>query len=152
MKKVLFVLVLFIVLCIGSAVKAAPVDESIVVPPDAKCGQWWQLMNDQGWSDADIAKADRIMFRESKCMEEMHNKLDPTTINGVKGSLGLFQINLFWLSKTVAYPQGFLQTMLKRELKPKDLFDPLTNIQAARAIIRYNRANGGCGWDAWKAC
>ena len=80
------------------------------------------------------------------------NKLDPVTVSGVKGSLGLFQINLFWISKTSSYPKGFLQTVLKRDLVPTDLFVPEINVAAAEAIIKYNRGNGGCGWSAWNGC
>ena len=122
------------------------------VSPDAKCGQWWQLMHDLGWSDKDIAKGDAIMFRESRCNAISVNPDDPTTIGKHKGSFGLYQINLFWISKTTAYPKGFLQTKLERNLVPTDLLQPEVNIAAALAIIEYNKAAGGCGWTAWRGC
>ena len=122
------------------------------VSPDAKCGQWWQLMHDLGWSDKDIAKGDAIMFRESRCDTTQVNAKDPTTIGKHKGSFGLYQINLFWISKTTAYPKGFLQTKLERNLVPTDLLQPEVNIAAALAIIEYNKAAGGCGWTAWRGC
>lgn len=122
------------------------------VSPNAKCGQWWQLMHDLGWSHKDIVKGDAIMFRESRCNAESVNSDDPTTIGKHKGSFGLYQINLFWISKTTAYPKGFLQTNLERNLVPTDLLNPETNLAAALAIIDYNRAGGGCGWSAWRAC
>ena len=120
----------------------------------ALCGQHWQMMRDSGWAEKDIWMADFIIHRESRCNALAHNSKDPVTIDGVKGSLGLFQINLFWLSKTTAYPNGFLQTVLQRELVPADLFDPQTNIDSAAAIVKYNRGLGGCGWAAWawKGC
>ena len=80
------------------------------VASDAKCGQWWQLMADLGWSDADIAKGDAIIFRESRCNADSVNAKDPTTIGKFKGSFGLYQINLYWIKKTAWYPKGFLQT------------------------------------------
>ena len=122
------------------------------VAPNAKCGQWWQSMHDLGWSDKDIVKGDAIMFRESRCKAGSVNPKDPTTIGKHKGSFGLYQINLFWISKTTAYPQGFLQTKLERNLVPTDLLIPEVNLAAALAIIEYNRTGGGCGWSAWRGC
>jgi len=120
--------------------------------PKVNCMNVWKLTTEAGWSNADVSMADRIAFRESRCNKLAHNKLDPVTVKGVKGSLGLFQINLFWLSKTTSYPKGFLQTVMKRDLVPADLFVPEINVAAAEAIIKYNRANGGCGWQAWNGC
>jgi len=122
------------------------------VAADAKCGQWWQLMHDLGWSHKDIVKGDRIIFRESRCDTTQINPKDPTTIGKHKGSFGLYQINLFWISKTTAYPKGFLQTKLERNLVPTDLLTPEINLAAALEIIKHNRAGGGCGWSAWRAC
>lgn len=125
--------------------------EAKPVPKDALCGEWWQMLRDLGWSEADVQKADMIIHRESRCIHTSHNPLDPVQIGKWKGSLGLFQINLFWLQKTSAYPQGFLQTH-GVAYKPADLFDPVTNARAAQAIIAYNRGLGGCGWVAWRGC
>ena len=122
------------------------------VAPNAKCGQWWQLMHDLGWSDKDIVKGDAIMFRESKCDATQINSDDPTRIGKFKGSFGLYQLNLYWIKKTAWYPQGFLQTKLQRELAPTDLLQPEINIAAALEIIKQNRADGGCGWSAWRGC
>lgn len=118
----------------------------------AKCGQWWQMMNDAGWSDKDIAKGDGIIFRESRCNADAVNPDDPTTIGKHKGSFGLYQINLYWIKQTRWYPQGFLQTKLERNLVPTDLLNPEVNIAAALEIIKQNRADGGCGWSAWRGC
>jgi hypothetical protein len=122
------------------------------VANNAKCGQWWQLMHDLGWSHKDIVKGDGIIFRESRCDTTQINPKDPTTIGKHKGSFGLYQINLFWISKTTAYPNGFLQTKLERNLVPTDLLTPEINLSAALEIIKHNRAGGGCGWSAWRAC
>jgi hypothetical protein len=122
------------------------------VAPDAKCGQWWELMHDLGWSDKDIVKGDAIMFRESRCGADAVNSADPTTIGKHKGSFGLYQINLYWIKKTGWYPKGFLQTKMQRELVPTDLLNPEINIAAALEIIKHNRAGGGCGWTAWRGC
>lgn len=122
------------------------------VAVDAKCGQWWQLMHDLGWLRKDIVKGDAIMWRESRCDTSQINPKDPTTIGKHKGSFGLYQINLYWIQKTRWYPQGFLQTKMQRELVPTDLLNPEINIAAALEIIRQNRADGGCGWSAWRGC
>jgi len=122
------------------------------VAPNAKCGQWWQLMHDLGWSDKDIVKGDAIIFRESRCNIDSVNSDDPTTIGKHKGSFGLYQINLYWIKKTAWYPKGFLQTKMQRPLSPTDLLNPEINLSAALEIIKQNRADGGCGWSAWRAC
>jgi len=125
--------------------------ESRPVPKSALCGQWWQMLRDLGWAEADVQKADVIIHRESRCLPSAYNPADPTQIGKWKGSIGLFQINLFWLQKTTSYPQGFLQTHGVAQ-RPADLFDPLVNARAAQAIIAYNRGIGGCGWTAWRGC
>ncbi len=127
-------------------------DQALRVPEWVKCKGYFGQLSAIGFEGDDLKKADSIMFRESRCLPQAHNSEDPTTISGVKGSLGLFQINLFWISKTTAYPQGFLQTVLNRNIKPKDLFDAQLNIVAAKAIFDYNQSLGGCGWTAWRGC
>jgi hypothetical protein len=122
------------------------------VKNDAKCGQWWQMLHDTGFSDADILKADRIIFRESRCGTNAINRADPNRIGKHKGSFGLFQINLYWIKQTRWYPKGFLQTRMQRKLVPTDLLLPDVNIAAALEIIKQNRADGGCGWSAWRGC
>jgi hypothetical protein len=122
------------------------------VAANAKCGQWWELMHDIGWSDKDIVKGDAIIFRESRCDPSQINAKDPTTIGKHKGSFGLYQINLYWIQKTRWYPQGFLQTKMQRELVPTDLLNPQINLASALEIIKQNRADGGCGFSAWKGC
>ena len=122
------------------------------VPAWAKCGQFWNQLRDAGWLEKDVVKADAIMWRESRCLASAHNKNDPNTVQGVKGSLGLFQINLFWIQRTSYYPKGYLQTVLNREIVPTDLFDIALTIDAAQALIRYDRAQGNCGWSAWLGC
>lgn len=165
MRKVSAVAVAILVLCAGAVQALQPASESRwdnnagfrdrlesrPVPKSALCGEWWQMLRDLGWSEADVQRADVIIHRESRCNPASHNPDDPNQIGRWKGSMGLFQINLFWLKKTTAYPAGFLQTMGVAE-KPADLFDPVVNARAAQAIIAYNRGIGGCGWVAWRGC
>ena len=127
-------------------------DAALPIPEWVKCKAYFGQLNAVGFEGADLKIADSIMFRESRCFPQAHNSDDPTTINRVKGSLGLFQINLFWISETTAYPKGFLQTVLNRNIKPKHLLNPELNIVAAKAIFDYNQSLGGCGWTAWNGC
>jgi len=122
------------------------------VPSWAKCPELWNKLRDAGWLEKDVVKADQIVWRESRCNPLAHNKNDPNTVRGVKGSLGLFQINLFWIQRTTYYPNGYLQNVLGRDFVPADLFDVDTTISAAQALIVYDRAQGGCGWSAWLGC
>tara|TARA_R110000868_G_scaffold183925_1_gene425289 strand:- start:103 stop:543 length:441 start_codon:yes stop_codon:yes gene_type:complete len=146
MKKIFaYILIVVVSFTNVSAVSAHRVHKT-------KCFNVQRLTVDAGWLASDVRKAAAISFRESRCNPLAHNKLDPVTVAGVKGSLGLFQINLFWISKTSSYPKGFLQTVLKRDLVPSDLFVPEINVAAAEAIIKYNRDRGGCGWQAWNGC
>jgi len=122
------------------------------IPKWAKCGQYWNRLRNAGWLEKDVIKADAIMWRESRCLSSAHNGDDPNIVEGVKGSLGLFQINLFWIQRTTYYPNGYLQTVLGRDLVPEDLFDVAVTIDAAQALIRYDRSLGRCGWSAWLGC
>jgi len=122
------------------------------VPAWAKCPDLWNRLRDAGWLEKDVVKADQIVWRESRCIATAHNKNDPNTVQGVKGSLGLFQINLFWVQRTTYYPRGYLQTVLDRELMPTDLFDVDVTIASAQALIAYDRGLGRCGWSAWLGC
>jgi len=168
-KRLLIVFVAIVIGCAGVADAANAPDQIVSevmkqhpfdyvptvkrsVPANAKCGQYWDLMRDAGWLEKDVMKADAIIWRESRCITTAHNKKDPNTVQGVKGSLGLFQINLFWIQRTTYYPEGYLQTVLDRELVPADLFNVSTTIDAAQALIRYDRAQGKCGWSAWLGC
>jgi hypothetical protein len=112
------------------------------VPAWAKCPEIWNRLRDAGWLEKDVVKADQIVWRESRCIATAHNKKDPNTVQGVKGSLGLFQINLFWIQRTTYYPRGYLQTVLNREFVPTDLFDVDISIASAQALIRYDQGEG----------
>jgi len=122
------------------------------VPAWAKCPEIWNQLRDAGWLEKDVDRADQIVWRESRCIPTAHNKNDPNTVQGVKGSLGLFQINLFWIQRTAYYPRGYLQTVLNREFAPTDLFDVDISIASAGALIAYDRGLGRCGWSAWLGC
>ena len=168
-KRLLIVFVVIVIGCAGVADAANAPDQverevmkqhpfdyvptvKRTVPAWAKCGQFWDLLRDAGWLEKDVVKADQIVWRESRCIATAHNKNDPNTVQGVKGSLGLFQINLFWIQRTTYYPRGYLQTVLNREFVPTDLFDVDVAIASAQALIAYDRGLGRCGWSAWLGC
>lgn len=120
----------------------------IMAPKGSKCPEWWATMTALGWAKHDLETADKVMFRESRCLPTSHNAADPNTIGRWKGSLGLFQINLFWLQKTRYYPDGYLQTMGVAK-RPTDLLNPYVNIKAALELFEYSERVNGCGWEPW---
>ena len=148
MRKLLIGTAISLLLSSPALAEPQPSPSKVVVPATAKCGQWWQTLVDVGWKQADLPMADRIMFRESRCNAAAHNPNDPVTINKIKGSLGLFQLNLFWLQSTTSYPQGYVQSM-GLDLRPKDLWDPVANARAALIVFNYSAARNGCGWSPW---
>lgn len=125
----------------------------LVVDADAKCGQWWSVAVAAGWDEKDLRDLDAVMWRESRCDATQVNRNDPNKVDGVKGSVGLTQINVFWVQGTRWYPNGYLQTVTIIS-GVQDLFDPFLNLRAAKAIFDYDRGEGGCGWRAWawKGC
>lgn len=126
---------------------------SLMPDDDAKCGQWWSVAVAAGWDEKDLRDLDAVMFRESRCDATQVNASDPNTVDGVKGSVGLTQINVFWVQQTKWYPNGYLQTVSVVS-GVQDLFDPFLNLRAAKAVFDYGIAENGCGWAAWawKGC
>ncbi len=126
---------------------------ALMVDADAKCGQWWATAVAAGWAQEDLRDLDGVMFRESRCDASQVNASDPNTVDGVTGSVGLAQINVFWVQATKWYPNGYLQTHTIVS-GAQDLFDPFLNLRAAKAVFDYDRSEGRCGWSAWawKGC
>lgn len=125
----------------------------LVVDADAKCGQWWSVAVAAGWDEKDLRDLDAVMWRESRCDATQVNRNDPNRVDGVKGSVGLTQINVFWVQRTRWYPNGYLQTV-SIVSGVQDLFDPFLNLRAAKSVFDYGVAENGCGWAAWawKGC
>jgi hypothetical protein len=126
---------------------------SLVVDADAKCGQWWSVAVAAGWDEKDLRDLDGVLWRESRCDPTQTNSDDPNIVDGVKGSVGLAQVNVFWVQATKWYPLGYLQTVTIVS-GAHDLYDPFLNLRAAKAIFDYDRGEGRCGWSAWawKGC
>lgn len=104
-------------------------------PVSAKCGEWWNLAQSVGWAGYQLPMLDRIIWRESRCYDNVHNPSDP---NG--GSFGLVQINGFWVK--YLSEAGLLTDS-------SDLFDPEINLRSALAIYNYAHAKHGKGWSPW---
>lgn len=115
------------------------------VPKNAKCPQWWNLALDVGWKRSELPTLDYIIHRESRCQPKAHN----TTLNKDGSTdMGLTQINdRSWCLPSRYFKQGYLQS-LGIITYCEDLFDPLTNLQAARALYEYSKENGS-GFRPW---
>lgn len=112
-----------------------------------KCGQWHDLARKTGWPDRDMATLDRLIWRESRCEPDAHNPRDPQT-----GSYGLTQINGFWCRSNRYEPNsaGFLGALGVVD-HCHDLYDPETNLEAARWIFAYQALIlGRCGFAPWR--
>jgi len=120
------------------------VPEPMYSPPsDDECPQWHQTALDAGWDVEDLPRVDYIMWRESRCLTDAHNAYDP-----MSGSRGIMQINGFWCRPSRYNPSGWLQAQgLLQDCD--DLYDPLTNLLAAKAIWEYSEDRNGCGWLPW---
>ena len=115
----------------------------------ARCGQWWGLAAEAGWQPEELETLDHVMWKESRCDPTQHN----TTLNKDGSSdIGLTQINdRSWCLPTKWYPNGYLQTVgVLRNVGCEELFDPFTNLKAAKALHDYAQQANGNGWQPWK--
>lgn len=122
---------------------------TLPTPPEARCPQWWPLARQAGWPEADLPTLDKVLWRESNCLPHVHN----TTLNKDGSSdLGLTQINdRSWCLPTRWYPDGYLQTVgILTTVGCEQLFDPYTNLAAAKALHDYSKEANGNGWQPWK--
>lgn len=127
-------------------VSRANLDPQFKIPATALCPQWWHLARSVGWYGKNLKTLDKIMYRESRCLQKAHN----TTRNRNKSTdLGLLQINdRTWCIPSRYYPKGYLQTV-KILSECKDLFRPEINLLAAKALYDYSKEKGGTGFEAW---
>jgi hypothetical protein len=109
------------------------------IPADWQCSEWYETSLAAGFERSDWPALGIIMWRESRCRPTVHNGSDPNT-----GSFGLTQINGYWCRggglRNLGWPAGN---------HCPAMFDPLTNLQAARAIVQYDRDRGRCSWQQW---
>lgn len=121
---------------------------TVPVPSDALCPQWWPLAIEAGWTLDLLPTLDYVMWRESRCLPDQHN----TTLNKDGSSdMGLTQVNdRSWCLGTRWYPNGYLQTIgVLNYVGCNELFDPYTNLKAAKAIYDYSLRENDAGWQPW---
>ena len=84
-----------------------------------------RLARNAGWPEAQIPRVMRVMWRESRCQSNAHNKW-------ATGLMQIHRINLRWLSSSPLH-------IVHRA----ELLSPMRNLQAAHAVwVRQ-------GWNAW---
>lgn len=116
-------------------------------PSDSHCPQWHETALEAGIPEEDLPRWDYIMWRESRCLTDVHNTYDP-----MSGSRGLTQVNGFWCrnSRYNKAPNGAGWLELQGIVTHcDDLYDPLTNLLAAKAIFDYGVERGNCPWLPW---
>lgn len=128
---------------------ATPTTTAIAqIPSTARCGQWWGLAAQAGWEPEHMETLDYVLHRESRCDPTQYN----TTLNRDGSSdIGLMQINgRSWCKATRWYPDGYLQTVgVLAYVGCQELFDPYTNLKAAKAIYDYSLRANENGWQPW---
>jgi hypothetical protein len=112
-----------------------PPEPEYQIDPEWPCVEWFGLSLDAGFTPDFWPQMGVIMYRESRCTPTVHNTSDPSG-----GSIGLMQTNCGW--------RGYLKNLGILETC-QDLFDPLTNLTAARAIVQYDLDKGRCPWKQW---
>lgn len=105
-----------------------------------RCGEWFPLATAIGWPVEEWPTLSKVLYRESRCHTDSHNKTDP-----VSGSRGLLQINGYWCRPSKWSQAGWLQD--RGVLTTcDDLFLPEVNLRAGLLIWLYGEAKHGCGW------
>lgn len=105
---------------------------TIVAPETAKCPQYWQAALDAGFHADDIPMVDTIMWEQSQCKPEKHNKPGDR--------LGLMQIHgdeTSWLRLNIVLGSTI------------HLFDPAVNLRAAYLVSRRAERIYGNQWGPW---
>ena len=106
-----------------------------VPQPDWPCVHWYATSIEAGFEHSDWPDLGTIMWRESRCFPDAYNGSDPAG-----GSRGLTQVNGSW--------RGYLRRAgVLWDIT--ELFDPLTNLRAARTIVQYDRDRGRCDYQQW---
>ena len=118
--------------------------DRIKLPNNMLCPEWSQLAVETGWQEEDLAKLDSVIHRESRCYTAVHYAADP-----YGGSYGLTQVNAFWCKPSTLYPTGYLQAFGILETC-EELYNPRTNLLAARLIWIYSSNRHGDGWLPWQ--
>lgn len=114
----------------GRPAKRPQPSTTTTLPSWARCPQWWSVATANGWSTADMAHVDFLMWRESRCT--------PTARSTTRDT-GLLQINDIHLSWLAAYG-----------IDQQSLYDPAVNLRAGRLLFDQAQRMFGCGWQPWR--
>jgi hypothetical protein len=119
--------------------------QAVSFSSNEQCPTYHSLALSVGWSEEFISRLSYIMWRESRCDPLAFNSKDP---NG--GSRGLTQINGYWCKRTSYSPHDAGYLGLKGVINScEDLFDPRTNLIAAKTIYDYGIERRKCPWGPW---
>ena len=105
-----------------------------------KCGEWRELALMVGWPAEEWPTLSYVLYRESRCNVDSHNKTDP-----MSGSRGLMQVNGYWCRPSKWSQSGWLQDRGILSVCD-DLYNPEVNLRAGLAIWLYGVDKHGCGW------
>lgn len=104
-----------------------------------ECPEWLDLARTAGWPEEELRKLSYVIYRESRC--------DPNAFNGddpIGGSLGLIQINRYWCTSNMYWPDGYLQVRDSGVTTCDDLYDPYVNLRSGYHIWVTEG-----GWSPW---
>jgi len=97
----------------------------------ARYPQWWLVALDAGWPAEQLPVLDEVMYQESRGTPDVIGT----------GAYGLTQIQ--WNAHHGWVTEVFGVT------DPKELFDPLLNLQVAWHLHQMAHDMYGCGWQPW---
>ena len=109
------------------------------------CADVTRLLVKNGWPAEELAYATEIAWRESRCQPWQLNALDP-----LGGSIGLYQVNMYWCLPNRWTKIGWLQEQGVID-SCDDLYNATLNIRAALAIWQYAEDKYGNGWGPWSS-
>lgn len=111
--------------------------------PTFQCRRWHKLAIDVGFKVRDLPELDHIMYRESRCNPAAKG-LNKNAYGKVWSiDRGLMQINDYsWV--TYLRNQRIIKTS-------DDLYNPRTNLRAAKALYDYSVSRGYTPWAQWRS-
>ena len=104
-----------------------------------ECPEWMDVARSAGWPEAQLRKLSYVIYRESRCDPNAFNGADP-----IGGSLGLIQINRYWCTSNIYWPDGYLQVRDSGVTTCNDLYDPYVNLRSGYHIWVTEG-----GWSPW---
>ena len=99
-----------------------------------RCPEWKGAALEAGWTEDQWPRLDQIIWRESRCKPEVHNK------RGRDDSYGLMQLNM-------KAHKSWVGPMVNEDYT--QLFDPVTNLTVAKALFDKAGKMFKCGWQPW---